>query len=371
MQKAKLNGSLLKLIIFFMIALIGGAIGGWFVGRVTNTNQPAVQITPISQANQVTRSVEENQAAVVSVVNLKVGDTGLVPEEQIQVQQSGEGSGVLYKKETKLAYIVTNQHVVDGADALEVILKNGQRVPATLVGEDQLTDLAVLTIEVAPVTDIAKFGDSSKLKAGQTAIAIGSPLGSKFATSVTKGIISATERILRVPTETNGIVESVVIQTDAAINPGNSGGALLDINGEVIGINTMKLSGENIEGMGFAIPSNFVQEIIGQLEKNGQVIRPVLGVSLKEVSSLSLTQRTEGVNLPRELTSGLVILNIAENSVAAKAGLEPLDTIVKIDGQAVGTVLDFQRELFKHRVGDQVKLEFYRQGQLQNVTVTL
>ncbi|HAV0196067.1 TPA: trypsin-like serine protease, partial [Enterococcus faecium] len=180
-----------------------------------------------------------------------------------------EGSGVIYKKDGNTAYVVTNNHVVDGQQGLEVLMKDGTKVKAELVGTDAYSDLAVLKINSDKVETVASFGDSSALKVGEPAIAIGSPLGSEYANSVTSGIISSLNRQVTSTNESNETVNINAIQTDAAINPGNSGGPLVNIEGQVIGINSSKIastsestSNVSVEGMGFAIPSNDVVNII-------------------------------------------------------------------------------------------------------------
>src|SRR5699024_8620402 len=222
---------------------------------------------------------------------------------------NGTGSGVVYKVEGDLAYVVTNNHVIDGADALEVMMEDGTKKEAQVVGSDVWTDLAVLTIPAEDIGVVAEFGNSDNLNVGEPAIAIGSPLGTEFATSVTQGIISATERTVETDIDGDGVIDWDVtaIQTDASINPGNSGGALINITGQVIGINSMKIADSNVEGMGFAIPSNDLVRIIAELEANGEVIRPVLGVSMMDLQQVSVSQQRNILKLPEDVTTGVVV----------------------------------------------------------------
>lgn len=201
------------------------------------------------------------------------------------LEAASEGSGVIYKKNGNTAYVVTNNHVVSGSSKLEVILSSGKKINAKIVGTDATTDLAVLKINAANVSTVASFGNSNQIEAGQSVLAIGSPLGSDYATSVTEGIISAKKRTVQVQDNSGSTTGNAsVIQTDAAINPGNSGGPLINLAGQVIGINSMKLSsdeeGTSVEGMGFSIPSNEVVSVINQLVKNGKITRPALGIEL-------------------------------------------------------------------------------------------
>ncbi|WP_204122307.1 S1C family serine protease [Lacticaseibacillus mingshuiensis] len=294
------------------------------------------------------------------------------------LEEYGEGSGVIYEKKDGKAYIVTNYHVVEGSDALEVIMSDGSKVTAKLVGTDEDTDLAVLSIDGSKVTTVASFGDSSKIAAGQTVLAIGSPLGSQYATSVTQGIISATSRTVDTTDETTGQTtgQATVIQTDAAINSGNSGGPLINLSGQVIGINSMKLSGTSnsnatIEGMGFAIPSNEVVSIINQLVANGKVVRPALGVTVRDLSSVTSDQQESLLKLPSSITAGVVVAGFTDTSIAKKAGLQQYDVITAIDGTAVSSVAELHTALYKHSVGDTVKITYYHQSTKKTISLKL
>lgn len=271
------------------------------------------------------------------------------------------------------AYIFTNNHVVDGSDAVEVLFKDGSRVEAEIVGADIWTDLAVLAIDSEVVTTVAEFGDSENLTVGEPAIAIGSPLGTNFASSVTSGIISAVERTVPVDTNMDGENdwEMTAIQTDAAINPGNSGGPLVNIAGQVVGINSMKISSSTIEGMGFAIPSNDALDIINQLEQNGDVVRPVIGVGMVDLAMVSPQQQRSILNLPEDVTEGIVVAEVQPGSSAEEAGMEPNDVIVSFNGEEVGNGVKLRQEIYDTEVGDEVEVEFYREGERQSTTITM
>lgn len=318
-----------------IVALVAGLLGGgiayggitWYNGGMSLGTQavPAgsnrggtakVENVKVNASNQAEKVFKDNKDTVVSVINTektKSNDSDPLsgmfggmfggsdgngsnnnPSQKDQ-QQISEGSGVVYKKDNGSAYIVTNNHVVSGSSSLEVVLSNGQKKEAKLVGHDAVTDLAVLKINGNGVNRVANFGNSDDIKVGQTALAIGSPLGSEYASSLTEGIISAKKREVPQASTENGqqnasAGDATVIQTDAAINPGNSGGPLLNIAGQVVGINSMKLSkdssGTSVEGMGFAIPSNEVVRIINQLIKDGKVIRPELGIKYVDRKSV-------------------------------------------------------------------------------------
>jgi len=221
---------------------------------------------------------------------------------------------------------------------------------------------------------VAEFGNSDNLKIGEPALAIGSPLGSAYANSVTQGIISSLNR--NIQNENNGQAINInAIQTDAAINPGNSGGPLVNIEGQVIGINSVKIVQSNsqvsVEGMGFAIPSNDVVTIINQLEENGKVTRPALGVTMKDLTEITTQQREQFLKLPDSVTNGVLIASVQTATPADKAGLEKMDVITKIDGEDIETVTDLQSALYKKKVGDKMDVTYYRDGKEKTVNVDL
>nr|WP_236005968.1 trypsin-like peptidase domain-containing protein [Desemzia sp. RIT 804] len=293
--------------------------------------------------------------------------------EDSELQTAGEGSGVIYKTDGDVSYIVTNNHVIEGSDAIEVLLKDGTKVEAELVGTDSWTDLAVLKISSENVTTVAEFGDSDALTVGEPALAIGSPLGTNYASSVTSGIISAKNRSVPVDIDANGAVdwEMTAIQTDAAINPGNSGGALVNIAGQVIGINSMKISSDTVEGMGFAIPSNDVVDIIAELEANGEVIRPVLGISLLDLSQISEQQQSTVLQLPDEIESGVVVAQVQSGSAAEAGGMEQYDVIVGFNGEEITDTIELRQAIYGTEVDQVVEIEVYRGGELMTLNVVM
>ncbi|MES5956033.1 trypsin-like peptidase domain-containing protein [Bacillus fungorum] len=315
--------------------------------------------------------VEGAKDVVVGVINMQQSVDPFAMQPTGQEQTAGTGSGVIYKKAGNKAYIVTNNHVVDGANKLAVKLSNEKQVDAKLVGKDPWLDLAVVEIDGSNVNKVASLGDSSKIRAGEKAIAIGNPLG--FDGSVTEGIISSKER--EIPVDIDGDKrpdwQAQVIQTDAAINPGNSGGALFNQNGEVIGINSSKIAQQSVEGIGFAIPINIAKPVIESLEKDGVVKRPALGVgvvSLEDVQAYAVNQ----LKVPKEVTNGVVLGKIYPISPAEKAGLEQYDIVVALDGQKVENSLQFRKYLYeKKKVGEKVEVTFYRNGQKMTKTATL
>ena len=392
------------------VGLVAGLIGGGLslgIGNVienhvqtSSTNVPAgsnksggtkVNKNKANLSNQATKAYDSTKDAVVSVINKQEvqssnqeimgmfggqtsGDSSNSDSSQNsgKLQTASEGSGVIYKKSGNSAYIVTNNHVVKGSNALQVILSNGRKVNASLVGSDSATDLAVLKINSANVKTVAEFGNSNSIAAGQDVLAIGSPMGSEYANTVTKGIISAKSRTLK--SGTDGTLTSV-IQTDAAINSGNSGGPLINMAGQVIGINSMKLAGSSdgssVEGMGFAIPSNEVVKIINQLIKDGKISRPSLGISMIDLSRVTTDQQQSVLKLPSNITKGVVIMDVQSGSNAQTAGLEQYDVITKLGDTKITNTSSLKSALYKYKVGDTTKVTYYRDGQSHTATLKL
>ena len=334
--------------------------------KVTTKADKTVTIAKDATATSAYNKVSD---AVVSVLNFT--QTG-----KDTFQEASEGSGVIYKKSGDAAYVVTNNHVINGAAQIQVMLHDGQKVTATLVGKDAMTDLAVLKIAADKVTTTATFGDSNKIQVGQKVLAIGSPLGSQYASSVTEGIISAKKRLVESTSEDGqNYGGSTVIQTDAAINPGNSGGPLINFAGQVIGINSMKLSssasGTSVEGMGFAIPSNQVVDIVNKLVKYGQVTRPAIGIGLVELSAVTVDDQKSLLKIPDTVKGGVVVMSLTPNGPAAKAGIQKYDVITGIDGKTVTGQADLREELYKHDLNDTVTITYYHQAEKKTVKVKL
>ncbi|RYG74309.1 PDZ domain-containing protein [Lentibacillus lipolyticus] len=328
---------------------------------------PDIAETITSGDADVAANMQEATKAVVGVVRMQRRSIWE------QSEKSGAGSGIIYKKENGNAYIVTNHHVVEGAKEVEIVMNNDERLQAKVLGSDRLTDLAVLQVDGSKVDTVAKLGSSNDLKVGDTAIAIGNPLGMNFANSVTKGIISGLERSISI--DTNGdrrpdwITE--VIQTDAAINPGNSGGALINADGEVVGINSMKIARREVEGIGFAIPIDSALPVMKQLEKDGKVARPYIGISTASVKQVPPQYRDQ-VQLPEDVEGGMVIAQVEPGSPADNANLQQFDVITKINGNQVKSLLDLRKFMYSEtKVGDTVKLEIYREGKAQTISLKL
>lgn len=337
---------------------------------------PAEQLENASSVvtTDVTETVEATSDAIVGVTNIQSGaqDPFAVPTSQ-QEQEAGTGSGVIYKKEDGKAYIVTNNHVVEEAASVLVTLADGTELEAEVMGEDIWTDLAVLEVAAEEIDTIAEFGDSSVLKAGEPVIAIGNPLGLQFSGSVTTGVISGTERLIPIDVNQDGAEDwqSEVLQTDAAINPGNSGGALINTEGQVIGINSMKIAQDAVEGIGLAIPANAALPIIEDLEKKGVVDRPSMGITLMDLAEIAPPYRSSQLQLPEDREEGVVVNTVLEDSGAAEA-LESLDVITEMDGKEISSVLELRQYLYTEKeIGDTINLTIIRGGEETAVEIEL
>ena len=341
----------------------------------TSSNQSStISQTATEVTSDVTEAVEKVSEAVVGITNIQEVATNFWNPTSSTKQEAGSGSGVVYKVEGDKAFIVTNHHVVDGAMQLEVTLVDGSKEQAQLVGSDIWTDLAVIAIDSKNIKTVAQFGDSDVLKQGETVIAIGNPLGLEFYGSVTKGIVSGKDRSVPVDLNNDGYEDwsTEVLQTDAAINPGNSGGALINIAGDLVGINSMKIAEDTIEGLGFSIPINSAIPIIEELEKDGEVKRPTMGVSLLDLTEVPSYYQQQTLQIPAEVTTGVVITQIVKGSAAEKAGVKQYDVIVEMDGNKVEDTIDLRKHLYNEKkIGDTLQLKVYRQGQLVELQLTL
>jgi serine protease htrA len=377
------------LVIFltFILGVISTLTFNWITGNKSFSNNGKTTVSNViyDTKSNTTKAVKNVKNTVVSVINYQKTDNSYYNYDSGSQEKNksedglgvyGEGSGVIYKKDGDSAYLVTNNHVVKDAEKLEIMMANGKKVVGKLVGSDTYSDLAVIKISSKYVTTVAEFANSDKIKVGEPAIAIGSPLGSDYANSVTEGIVSSLSRTVTSQNENGETISTNAIQTDAAINPGNSGGALINIKGQVIGINSSKIASSNnsnsgvaVEGMGFAIPSNDVVSIINQLEENGEVVRPALGISMANLSEASTSGR-DTLKIPSDVTSGIVVLS-TQSGMPADGKLKKYDVITEIDGKKVASISDLQSILYKHKKGDKIKLTFYREKDKQTVEIQL
>lgn len=325
-----------------------------------NPDGTIVQTVVTEFDTDVTRVVENSIEKVVGI-------------QAIQFDEIfSTGSGAIFDSKDGLVHIITNNHVVEDASVIHVVFANGEKLEAKLIGSDVFTDLALLEVKVDFEVNAFKLGDSSLVRVGENALAIGSPLGLSFQGSVTMGIISGKDRVVPVDLDNNGTDDwdSIVLQTDAAINPGNSGGPLINLAGELIGITSMKIADSSVEGMGFAIPINEIIPIIQQLKDNGEVIRPVVGVSAVSLDELAVYQKSYyGIRL--DLTAGLYVMSVIEGSPAQLSGIKEGDVITSFDNVNITSFKEFRKLLYTKNVGDVVPISFEREGNSTTVNVVL
>ena len=373
-------------LIIILIGFLSGALGSFVTlqlyqkqgSQAANNTTNTVTQTSYKNENATTQAVNKVKDAVVSVITYSANRQNSVfgndetDTDTDSQQVASEGSGVIYKKNDKDAYLVTNTHVINGASKVDIRLADGTKVPGEIVGSDTFSDIAVVKISSEKVTTVAEFGDSSKLNVGETAIAIGSPLGSEYANTVTQGIISSLNRNVSLKSQDGQAISTKAIQTDTAINPGNSGGPLVNIQGQVIGITSSKIAsngGTSVEGLGFAIPSNDAQNIIKQLESDGKVTRPALGIQMVNLANIGASDLRK-LNIPSSVTSGVVVKSVQSN-MPASGHLEKYDVITKVDDKEISSSTDLQSALYNHSIGDTIKITYYRNGKEETTTVKL
>ena len=373
-----------QLLLVILISFFSGVLGTFTTLQLSQkqnsgtTTTTTVSKTAVKNENSTTQAVDKVKDAVVSVITYSSNSqNSLLGSDETDTdtnseQVYSEGSGVIYKKEGDTAYLVTNTHVINGAKKVDIRLADGTKVPGEIVGYDTYSDIAVVKIAADKVTTVAEFGDSSQLTVGETAIAIGSPLGSEYANTVTQGIVSSLNRNVSLKSEDGQAISTNAIQTDTAINPGNSGGPLINIQGQVIGITSSKIAsngGTSVEGLGFAIPANDVINIIKQLEKDGKVTRPALGIHMVNLSNLSTTD-LQKLKLPRNVTSGVAVRSVQKN-MPANGHLQQYDVITKIDDKAISSTTELQSALYSHSIGDSMTITYYRNGKEETTTIKL
>lgn len=343
---------LLGLFIMYMIMRASGAT---VVQKVTNQNIKSTTIEEVSDLKAAINNIYES-SIYIEVSN----NRGVV----------SSGSGFVYKKDDKYGYILTNYHVIDGGTDFEIIFTDGTKAKAELISGDEYYDIAVLKIDKDKIKKVSTIGDSSNLELGDTVFTVGAPLGKEYMGTITKGIVSGINRMVSVELSSGSYLMEV-IQTDASINSGNSGGPICNIKGEVIGITSSKLMGTGVEGMGFAIPINSVMDVIENLENGKTITRPYLGVQLADLTNTFALQYYYGITIGNDVEFGAVLSYIEEGKPADKAGLKVGDVIVEINGEKIDDVSHFKYTLYKHKVGDTVKVKYYRENKLKETTVLL
>ena len=381
-MKEKLK-PILKIAVIAAIVLSFAANGYVLYKVIQNDGDTTLSSTRNAKVEEVDYDVKTETTSVVdavsdSIVGVVVYSNNTTSSlfgrqtENETPQQSGSGSGVVYEQTGKYTYIITNHHVIDGADKVQVVFSNNEYVDAEIVGSDEYSDVAILKCQPDFDVTVINIGDSSLLDKGETVLAIGSPLGIEYSGTVTQGIVSGTDRTVSVDLNSDGVDDwdMNVIQTDAAINPGNSGGALVNMKGELVGITNMKFAEETVEGMGFAIPVNDVISVAKQIRLNGKVSYPVIGISGVSLADYSAYQlQRYGVNVA--VNTGLYVVEATNNGPAQKAGIQSGEVIVKVENTEITTYKSFLTELYSHKPGDTIEVTINRSGTEKTVQVTL
>lgn len=370
MNKKERNNSWIYLIIISVltvgvIALISIILMGKLnINKViTNrkTNETVVSSKTIEEQSDLKNAISKVYNSVVYIQVEVMSRMGT---------QVASGSGFVYKKDSKNGYILTNNHVIEDANKIVVTYIDGSETEAELVGRDEFSDVAVLKVKADTVLEVAEIGSSDDAEIGDTVFTVGAPLGKEYMGTITKGIVSGVNRKVSVKLSSGSYLMET-IQTDATINSGNSGGPLCNISGQVIGITSSKLVGEGVEGMGFSIPINTVNAIIDKLEKGEKIERPYLGVQLADVSNSYGLQYYYNINISKDIKYGAILTYVEKNKPASNAGLEVGDVVVEMDGEKIESSAQFRYNLYKHNVGDEIKVKYYRGDDKKDTTIKL
>ena len=361
MEKNKSNTGVI-LVISILLSFVCGMVGAYLICQSVSVEQVVKNVTTSELVeNSISSSVDKVYYSTVVVIASAKG------------KQISTGTGFIYKKANKNAYILTNNHVIEGADAVQLEFNDSdKKVDAKIVGGDKYADVAVLNIEDSDDYTAVELGDVDSLKLGDTIFTVGSPMGVNYKGTVTKGILSGKDRMVDVSISNSSVTDYYmkVIQIDAAVNPGNSGGPLCDVSGKVIGLISLKIVQDEVEGMGFAIPIEDAIKYASIIETGKEVVRPYVGISMLDLDNEYYLWQNK-IMVPDGVEEGIAIISVESNSPASKAGLQKGDIVVKLGEVSVGSIAEFRYELYKYEVGNKVTLTFYRDGKLQTASVTL
>ena len=363
MKQKKKNKIFLKLILI-ILSFFAGVISMYLIIYFF----PAEFVETIN-TTKIVKDVSITDTGLSESVN-KIYDAVVVVENYKDNTLKGSGTGFVYSNKDGKSYILTNNHVIDGGTKISVTFTNGKKINAEVLGSDTYADIAVLKINSFDGIKVAQIGSSKKAKVGDTVFAVGAPLDISYSWTVTRGILSGKDRLIEInSSQTSGASSDWVmsaIQTDAAINSGNSGGPLANANGEVIGINSLKLVKSGVEGMGFAIPIETALEYAEKIVKGEEIKRPYLGVSMYNISEIS----TKYYN-PETTTTGVYISSVEEGSPADKGGLKEGDIVVELNDTKIENVAYLKYNLYKYGVGEKVTLSIYRNNKEKTIDITL
>lgn len=350
----------------YIISIIASLFIGAFLMYTYISKNPIAQV---AVGDGTIRNVNVTENGISSGIE-NVYDAVVVVENYQNGKLAGIGSGFIYDIK---GYIMTNHHVIDGASELKVKLTSGENVVASVIGSDEYADIAIIKIEQSHVKRVAKIGDNTKTKVGDTVFTIGSPISIDYAGTVTRGILSGKNRMVAVSVSNSSSSDWImnVMQTDAAINPGNSGGPLCNVNGEVIGVNSMKIVKSEIEGIGFSIPIEDAMEYAKLIISGEKIQRAYLGISMIDLTASSQYLRGQGITIDDSITSGVVVVSTEKNGPSAKAGIEKGDVVVKVGEYDVTSVAELRYYLYKYKPKDTVEIKVIRGKTNKTFKVTL
>ena len=358
-----------------LVVFVSFVLGGLAMYYFNTNNQPVV-VNP-STGESVCKScnstvIVENGSLSAAVE--KVSSSAVMIRNYKGTKLNGTGSGFVYKVDDKYTYIMTNHHVIDEGTKWTVINSLDEEIEGIVLGSDEYLDLAVIRIEKNANMPAVAIGSVDDIKLGDQVFTVGSPVGYEYRGTVTNGIISGKDRLVEVSlsgSSEDWVME--VIQTNAAVNPGNSGGPLVNAKGEVIGVISLKLVENSIEGMGFAIPIDYAMSHVETLESGKKIDRPLLGISMLNVEGTSAwsLQRNYGITLDEDVTSGVIVIEVAKDSGASKSALKKGDVITKLNNDEVDNLAYLKYLLYKYEIGDTVELTYYRDGRFHTTKITL
>ena len=359
--KKERNHTGLILTISILLSFVCGMLGAYLISQTVSVEQVVKNITTSELVeNSISSSVDKVYNSTLAITASKGGSV------------LSTGTGFIYKKSGDKAYIMTNNHVIENADKVMVEFNdNDKKIEAKVIGSDKYADIAVLTIKDDNY-EIVEIGDNETLKLGDTIFTVGSPMGLTYKGTVTKGILSGKDRMVEVSISNSTTTDYYmkVMQIDAAVNPGNSGGPLCDVSGKVIGIISLKIVQDEVEGMGFAIPIEDALKYASIIEDGGEIVRPYIGISMLDLTNEYYLWQNR-ITIPEDIDEGVAIVSVENGSPADKGGLKKGDIIVAIGEEETSSIAEFRYELYKHEVGEKIDITYYRSGKIQKTTITL
>lgn len=365
-----MRGKLLTLVTVLVAFLLGGGTMYYMLEHDNNIVTENKTPTYTTGVIQCSNDIKIDETGISLAIGEIYDATVTIQNYNKNNKLASSGSGFIYKTDSNYAYIMTNHHVIDGSDKLVITLSNDDQLEGEVTGSDKYLDLAVVKIKKTEATKVAKLGNSENSNLGDTVITVGSPVGYEYRGTVTRGTLSGKNRMVEVSVASTNDFVMRVLQIDAAINPGNSGGPLVNINGEVIGINSLKLVEDEIEGMGFAIPIEYAIQYVEDLEKGNDLERPFVGISMINITDTYRLYQN-GIILDEEIETGVVIVSVSEDSGAADAGLQKGDVIIAVNDNEIVNAAYLKYELYKSKAGDTIQITYIRNGKVDKKNVTL